>query len=187
MVDRVVNRLRQESNATVTTFIDYYGRKNPNKWKNQETITSRMTSGAVMTGVEKCQLLAEGMADVVASRLKVYNMSATRFVPFVCSYELEGLLFSAPEVLSQATEIPAEVLQQIVDSFGGFPEEINDNPETAPSKRLEQLSREYTNLGYLKTISGPMAAGEMGIDTIRDKCPHFDNWLDKLGVPQHIT
>lgn len=146
-----------------------------------------MTSGAVMTGVEKCQLLAEGMADVVASRLKVYNMSATRFVPFVCSYELEGLLFSAPEVLSQATEIPAEVLQQIVDSFGGFPEEINDNPETAPSKRLEQLSREYTNLGYLKTISGPMAAGEMGIDTIRDKCPHFDNWLDKLGVPQHIT
>jgi hypothetical protein len=55
------------------------------------------------------------------------------------------------------------------------PEDINDSPETAPSKRILAAMS-----GYQKTFHGPLIACDIGIDPMRAACPHFDQWLRAL-------
>ena len=55
------------------------------------------------------------------------------------------------------------------------PEEINDSPDTAPSKRVEALAP-----GYQKPLQGLLAVLEIGLARIRGECPHFDGWLKQL-------
>ena len=33
---------------------------------------------------------------------------------------------------------------------------------------------------YAKTIDGPLVIAEVGLDAIRNTCPHADNWLREL-------
>ncbi len=61
--------------------------------------------------------------------------------------------------------------QEIRDQFR-TPEEINDSPATAPSKRVEALVE-----GYQKPLLGVLAVLEIGLSRIREVCPHFDGWL----------
>jgi hypothetical protein len=55
------------------------------------------------------------------------------------------------------------------------PEEINERPKFAPSKRIADLFP-----GYKKTLHGPTTAARIGLDQIRKECPHFHNWMNKL-------
>jgi hypothetical protein len=55
------------------------------------------------------------------------------------------------------------------------PEEINDSPITAPSKRIIDL-----HSGYEKPLFGTLAALEIGLETIRNECPHFAAWITQL-------
>ncbi len=57
----------------------------------------------------------------------------------------------------------------------GTPEEIDDRPEYAPSKRIVNLFP-----GYRKPLHGPLTAGRIGLDRIRDECPHFAAWVARL-------
>ena len=63
---------------------------------------------------------------------------------------------------------------RIRDQFSS-PEEINDSPVTAPSKRIQELVPRYQ-----KPLLGSRAALEIGLAAIRRECPHFDNWLKEL-------
>ena len=64
--------------------------------------------------------------------------------------------------------------QRVRDEFT-TPEDINDSPVSAPSKRIENLVP-----GYEKPLLGTLAVLEIGLDIIRTECPHFAAWLDKL-------
>ena len=64
--------------------------------------------------------------------------------------------------------------QAIRDQFE-TPEHINDSPQTAPSKRVEALVA-----GYEKPLLGTLAILEIGLETIRSNCPHFNQWLTRL-------
>jgi hypothetical protein len=55
------------------------------------------------------------------------------------------------------------------------PEEINERPEFAPSKRIIDLFP-----AYKKTLHGPTTAARIGLETIRNECPHFNEWMNKL-------
>ena len=55
------------------------------------------------------------------------------------------------------------------------PEEINDRPETAPSKRIIKYFSSYQN-----PLHGCLVALDVGLDTMRARCPHFAQWLKKL-------
>jgi hypothetical protein len=68
----------------------------------------------------------------------------------------------------------ARSFTQIRSSFA-TPEDINNGPETAPSKRILKL---YP--AYQKPIHGSLAACEIGIKKIRVECKHFDEWVMKL-------
>lgn len=101
---------------------------------------------------------------------------AQRFVPFVVMHEFEALLFSDCAAFASGIDRPelSVDFQSIRNSFA-TPEHINDSPVTAPSKRVEALIP-----GYEKPLLGVLAALEIGLDTMRQECPHFSDWLGRL-------
>ena len=101
---------------------------------------------------------------------------ARRFIPFVVMHEFEGLLFSDCHAFAAGIGRPqlAQSFQDIRQQFH-TPEEINDSPVDAPSKRVERLVA-----GYEKPLFGSLAILEIGLDTILAECPHFRDWLARL-------
>lgn len=69
-----------------------------------------------------------------------------------------------------------ENLIKIVEEKGN-PELINDNPETAPSKRIIELIPEYE---CNKVSVGASIVGIIGIEWLKTTCKHFNDWLLKL-------
>ena len=79
--------------------------------------------------------------------------------PYVQRYEFEGLLFSDVSAFSrlrQTSDVMLRELQQLRSQFP-TPEDINDNKDTAPSKRIANIVP-----GYNKRIDGPeLATGHL--------------------------
>ena len=100
----------------------------------------------------------------------------SRFVPYVMMHEFEALLFSDCDAFARGISRPtlSTELQQIRDAFDS-PEEIDDSPTTAPSKRIEALVS-----GYQKPVMGTLAAQEIGLQTMREACLHFGQWIARL-------
>src|ERR1700680_1388202 len=110
------------------------------------------------------------------------RFDAERFVPFVVMHEFEGLLFSDCAAFSRGigrADLESG-FREIRDQFA-TPEEINDSPFTAPSKRVEALMP-----GYDKPLFGTLAVLEIGLAHIREECPHFDSWLRQLECLAHL-
>ncbi len=91
-------------------------------------------------------------------------------------HEFEAMLFSDCDAFAQAIDRPdlAGSFQQVRALFD-TPEDINDFPTTAPSKRIEALLP-----GYQKPLIGPAAVTEIGLHAIRTECLHFAEWLSRL-------
>lgn len=71
-------------------------------------------------------------------------------------------------------EIKIEDLQAAADAFES-PEMINNSPETAPSKRLIDAIPDYD-----KIVFGNCVVMDIGLEKIREKCPLFNEWVEKL-------
>ncbi|MDF2156484.1 DUF4276 family protein [Algoriphagus sp. CAU 1675] len=97
------------------------------------------------------------------------------FIPYIQRHELEALMFSGREgfelVIDQGDQLAK--IDQILNTYSN-PEDINNDPETAPSKRLIKI------FGYDKTGDGEMILEMLGIDQMLQKCPRFKEWIDKL-------
>ena len=165
----IVRHLRQDSEAVSTMMVDYYGlpQSGPRAWPGRAEAFSLPFSGKAATVENSLR------ADIVN---ELGSEQAVRFVPFVVMHEYEGLLFSDPPRFAAAIGRPdlTDGFQAIRDGFA-TPEEINDSPVTAPSKRVEQLIPEYQ-----KPLMGVQAARSIGLDAIRSQCPHFDAWVRQL-------
>jgi hypothetical protein len=117
--------------------------------------------------------------DVVAEMGNRFD--SERFVPSVVMHEFEGLLFSDCAAFSRGighADLESR-LSELRDDFA-TPEEINDSPVTAPSKRVEVLLP-----GYEKPLLGVLAVLEIGLSRIREECPHFDRWIQRLESLAH--
>lgn len=91
-------------------------------------------------------------------------------------HEFEGLLFSDATKLGSGIGRPdlSPHFQAIREQFA-TPEEINDSPLTAPSKRIISLLPSYE-----KPLMGTLAVLEIGLDAIRQECPLFRAWIERL-------
>lgn len=99
-----------------------------------------------------------------------------RFIPYLSLHEFEALLFADPHLVARrAGEAGVEPKLQAALSACEEPELVNDNPMTAPSKRIIGCWPRYA-----KTTDGPGLAAEIGIDRLRATCPHFDGWISRL-------
>ena len=104
-----------------------------------------------------------------------------RVFPYVKRHEFEGLLFSDVSVFATQIDFPNDCVDSLLTVREQFttPEDINDNPQTAPSKRIAHVIPRYN-----KRIHGPLLAEEIGLATIRAVCPRFNAWvtcLESLG------
>jgi hypothetical protein len=99
-----------------------------------------------------------------------------RFIPYLQLHEYEGLLFSDPAAFARGLDQGrlAHHFQKIRDAFE-TPEDINDDPQSAPSKRVIAL---YPS--YKKVIEGTLAAKFVGLPVIKTECPHFREWVETL-------
>lgn len=166
----IIHHLREDPNCIATTMVDYYGlpQKGEGAWPGRNN-AGRLVRGNKALLVEKALL-----DDVVTGMGNHFN--PRRFVPFVIIHEFEALLFSDCAAFSRGIGKPALEgdFKAIRDQFPS-PEDINDSPTTAPSKRIEQLVPRYQ-----KPLHGSLAALEIGLTRMRQECPHFDGWLSRL-------
>ena len=97
--------------------------------------------------------------------------------PYVQLHEFEGLLFTDVEAFAVVLNAPTVLVERLRAIRSSFvtPEDINDNYETAPSRRIKSLLPRYQ-----KVVHGPSQAAGIGLDAIRGQCPHFDGWLSRL-------
>ena len=101
-----------------------------------------------------------------------------RLIPYFQLHEFEALLLSLPMKFdSQFDDITAiKSLSEMASEFES-PELIDDGTDTAPSKRIIGAIPEFERL---KASAGPLVAQSVGLHTIRNRCPHFGEWLSKL-------
>lgn len=163
-------QLRQDITAYCTTFFDFYGL--PADFPGKREAQAKRTSTEKADGVLR--------AMTSALRNELGDDALRRFVPYIQMHEFEGLLFSDPAALAKA--INSDPLrQQFEKTRSEFktPEDINDSPQTSPSKRIGALFKEYD-----KPLHGSLAAKEIGLDNIRKQCPLFDGWLKRIEALQ---
>jgi hypothetical protein len=165
----VINHLNQDHGCIATTMVDYYGLPQT----GDKAWPGRAAAGA-LPFAQKANHVEQALAANIAS--DIGNFMATRFVPFVMMHEFEGLLFSDCGAFGRGIgrEDLGPAFQKIRDGFSS-PEEINDSPITAPSKRVEALVS-----GYEKPLHGTLAILEIGLAAVSGECPHFRDWLDRL-------
>ncbi len=140
----------------VTSLVDFYG------FRDKNTATPEQ--------------LEQRILERVARKIN-RSWDQSRVIPYVQQYEFEGLLFSNVDAFADAIDASEESVEELRSIREKFPtpEDINDNSETALSKRIEKIISQYE-----KVVDGPLIAIEIGLDAIRVECPRFSDWLTRL-------
>lgn len=167
----LIEHLQQNPGCFATTMVDYYAlpQTGDKAWPGRAE-AARLAYANRASHVENALV-----ADVQNYVENDYYLSR-RFRPFVTMHEFEGLLFSDCRAFSEGIGMPhLEADFQAIRGQFASPEEINDSPLTAPSKRVEALVS-----GYNKPLLGVLAALEVGLGSMRAECPVFRRWLEHL-------
>jgi hypothetical protein len=157
--------LKQRSNTFLTLFVDYYGMKSD--WPGHVEAKQHPTSAG------KARIINRRTKDRVNSLFANQN-SDKRFIPYVAMYEFEAMLFSDPRILAEQLRIPQSRIEPVLEECNE-PENIDDSPQTAPSKRLEHLSSRFK-----KTTTGIAVLNATGLAKTRARCPIFNKWLTDI-------
>jgi len=163
----ILNSLKEDNTCICTTMVDFYGM--PTDWPGRTESQSCRNYQDKAKGVE--QALSE---DIAAQMGDSWNPA--QFIPYVQMHEFEALLFSDTLILAESARKPkvSAQLEWVLQSFS-CPEAIDDDYDTCPSRRIKQHVE-----NYVKTVDGIIAARKIGLETMRQKCPHFNEWITKL-------
>ena len=140
----------------VTSLVDFYG------FRDKGNVTRRELEQTIFETIDR---------DIGR------NWDQSRAFPYVQQYEFEGLLFSDVTAFASAIDLPNQSVVELRNIRSHFqtPEDINDNRDTAPSKRIEKVMPRYN-----KVVHGSLLAEATGLDTIRSECPRFNTWVERL-------
>ena len=173
----IVERLKNDRGVFITMLVDYYalpaGALTDGGWPGR-------AAAATLPFAKKALSVERGLAADIASELPEPR-DHRRFIAFIVMHEFEALLFSDPVAMARGFN-HAEAAPDFAAIAGQFPtpEEINDSPLTAPSKRIIKVFDDRGYDRYEKPLLGNLAALEITLPVIRDKCPLFGAWLSKL-------
>ncbi|MCU4164151.1 DUF4276 family protein [Carboxylicivirga caseinilyticus] len=156
----------KDTGVYVTTLIDYYGIHPCHafpKWEEAKAIVNKS---------DRITFLENSMLEEIDESIRY------RFIPYIQLHEFEALLFSDITVIEDNFESDEfkdyDYLLETDKAFSN-PENINDGKTTAPSKRLGRIIDDYS-----KVVYGSLLAQEIGLDKILEKCPRFNNWIERL-------
>ncbi len=162
-----LSRLMSEDHATetrFTTMVDIYALP--------DTFPGRTVGG---TAVDRARAMERAWAE---------QMNDARFMPYLQLHEFEALLFCELDLLEKRLDGSARGLTALKRQVAGLaPEDIDDGPTTAPSKRIIEHVPAYARA---KRRVGAATAVEIGLNKLRANCPHFGAWvtmLEALGSP----
>jgi hypothetical protein len=154
------NLLRDSHVDCVTTFLDYYGLPEDFPGKAEMAHCKFETPYQRVTHLEK--KFAEDIDD-------------RRFLPYIMLHEFEAVLFIDLAALEKVVGVSPDFRALGDWQLFSSPEEMNDGKDTHPSARLGKAYR-----GYRKVLHGSQAVMRIGLERIREKCPHLDEWIRKL-------
>jgi len=118
---------------------------------------------------DRVRVLEQALAD---------EFSEPRFLPYIQLHEFEALLYcNLGELQRRIADSEAGIKALRTEVGGTAPEEINEGATTAPSKRIICHVPIYRRN---KVRVGAPAAAAIGLNTLREKCPHFGAWLRSL-------
>jgi hypothetical protein len=154
--------LSEDRKAYLTTMFDLY--QLPDDFPN------RYAASRMADPLAKAEFIERGISENVGHRL---------FLPYIQVHEFESFLFCAPQITDQtlATTPYSSKLQELQGIRNAFPtpEHINEGVDSAPSKRLIQLYEVYR-----KPVFGPLITQRTGMVVLRQSCPHFHQWIERL-------
>jgi len=154
--------LKQRPDTYLTLFLDYYAIRSD--WPGLAEARQQITPA------DKADRINLATYDEVEKLFGEYGVY-WRFLPYIAMHEFEALLYSDPQTLAAQLGVSPTEIEAILTACGE-PEAIDDSPLTAPSKRLEALS-----IRFKKTTTGIAIAQAIGLATMRQQCPLFNDWL----------
>lgn len=162
---KIEKKLKEDQSCIVSIFFDYYGITNKHQFPNWP---SNKNSNDIYKKVNTIEI--EMKNDL---NMNINN----RFIPYLQLHEFESLLFQDTTYFQNIFEDSNLDLQKLHNVFIQFPnpELINDNKTTSPSHRIQEIAK-----GFNKVIHGIRLAEEIGIQNMRNKCKHFNDWITKL-------
>jgi hypothetical protein len=145
-----------------STLIDLYGLKND------------------FPGFESTKHLQTYDRVVEMENLLKADLGFHRFIPYIQLHEYEALLYADTKIMEDwlglYNKLPDKCFTKIKNSVpDNNPELINENAETAPSKRILSLCDSYD-----KVNDGILILKEIGLAKLRKECRHFNSWLTQL-------
>ncbi len=159
-VERVAQHIRLDYHHfdRITTLLDLYGFRHAAQ-RDKPTLES---------------------AILKAVRHKIPSLRADRVLPHVQRHEFEALLFSDVNgfewVQDGWSDAARNALNAVRNQYAS-PEDIDDGPLTAPSKRIQAA---FPAGRYNKVVHGPLVAEAIGLHRIRAECPGFNDWVSTM-------
>ncbi|WP_265685617.1 DUF4276 family protein [Verminephrobacter eiseniae] len=151
---------KQDARAYVSTLFDLYALPDDFPGKS-----NRDFPGAA-NGRCKAEFLEAKLAADIGQR---------NFIAHLQVHEFEALLFTRIEDFTPWVDDASMLAPLRAVRKTTAPEDINDSPQTAPSKRILAAMPHYQ-----KTSHGPQIACAIGLHPMRAACPHFDHWLQRI-------
>lgn len=162
-IHRLISQYKSDPSVYISVMVDLYAFP-----KQGNTIYDSEVSN-LRRGIDKALLLQKKFAERIGYR---------NFIPYVQLHEYESLLFSNPDALTGFfTDKSVEIGRLKKEVNGLEPEEINETPAGAPSRRIIKHIPTYAKQ---KTTAGVITAKQIGLPLLRQKCPHFNDWITKL-------
>lgn len=150
----------QHEDARFTTMIDLYSI--PSDFPGFEIAMS------YRNGAEKADSLCRSLAN---------ELRDWRFVPYIQVYEFEALVLVEPERIGTYCKVSDTDIRKLSDECDRFssPEEIDGGKHSHPKYRIKKRVPTYR-----ENIFGHQIIRDIGLQTIRSRCPSFQKWLTSL-------
>jgi len=159
----VLRWLAEDSTAYLSTFFDLY--RLPNDFPQFKTAQKQPEP------LQRVNYLETAFKN---------DINHKKLLPYIQLFEFEGLLFSDVQAIDECITLTLDAPSQLeklhhIRSQYPTPEHINDGDNTAPSKRLSALYPIYD-----KVLHGSLISETIGLNKLRQECPHFDKWVSCL-------
>ena len=163
----IINTL-YENDVVVSTMLDFY--------RLPSSFPGKQDSSTFHAHLRQVEYLEGKLKEDIES---AQQCTFDNLIPYIQLHEFEALVFSSIngiDALFEPSEFKRKDILQVIHDYPN-PEDINDQPNTAPSVRLIKLIP-----GYEKVLYGIEILQQHGMPTLLARCPHFRAWVTKLEI-----
>lgn len=163
----IINTL-YENDVVVSTMLDFY--------RLPSSFPGKQDSSTFHAHLQQIEYLERKLKEDIES---AQQCTFDNLIPYIQLHEFEALVFSSIngiDALFEPSEFKRKDMLQVIHDYPN-PEDINDQPNTAPSVRLIKLIP-----GYEKVLYGIEILQQHGMPTLLARCPHFRAWVTKLEI-----